>query len=127
MVTQRAPWPFVWTLAVFGIAAGWCWFQHEWVLECWIAGLVQATGPGWGDQWFWEPNHGLLRLEVATLTAGLVAFPVFQVEAWRLLCRVARADRALRLTLPFVACATGAELLAVALTFKSLDWLVFFT
>jgi hypothetical protein len=126
MAKQRAPWPFVWTLAVFGAAAGWCWFQHDWVLQCWITALLEATGSELGDQWFWETNQGLLRLEVAALTAGLVAFPMFQVEAWRLVCRVAHADRALRFTLPFAACATGAELLAVALTFKALTWAVFF-
>lgn len=44
MAKQRATWPFAWTLAVFGAAAGWSWFHHDWLLECWIAPLLEGAG-----------------------------------------------------------------------------------
>lgn len=111
---------FSWTLAVFALALVASWWKRDWVLGLWLPPLSDPLGFHFAIDYL-LPSETVFRvtLKVVMATAALVTVPILGAEGWLFLCRVARRERARRLTLAFSLASTGAVVLALWLAVRS--------
>jgi Sec-independent protein secretion pathway component TatC len=105
---------FSWSLAVFAVALGLSWLHRSWVMEVWVAPVTDGLSGYAARGYLLAPaDEFAITLRVVVATAVLVTLPIACAEAWLLLCRVTRCQRARRLALPFSLASCGGVLLAM--------------
>ena len=101
------------SLSAFTIAGCLAWLYRDSLVQLWGRPVLAV----WSTHWHpIEPVPGGVynaSPTAALLTAVLMALPVFYIESWLFICRVARRQSARRFTLPFGFVSTCTTALAI--------------
>ena len=99
---------------MFTLALSFSWANRNWVLQLWAAPWSDYYGV-YGPLKYPYPVEGVFAFtfKLMLTTALLATLPIFSAEAWLLLCRWTRRERARWLTLPFCMASTGGVVLAL--------------
>jgi hypothetical protein len=90
------------TVVTLVVATGLAWVNGARLVEFWLAQALEvASRTCGGGVLVGQQDLGAVTLKLTIATAALLAFPVFSMEAWLLVCRRTRRERARRLALPF--------------------------
>ena len=89
------------TLVAFVVALGVLSVHRTWLLDFWLSPLLDVVSPHAMLHPSGSAGRAVVMLEVTVASALLLTYPIFSAEAWLLLCRMSRRERARRLTVPF--------------------------
>ena len=105
------------TLVAFVVALGVLSVHRTWLLDFWLSPLLDVVSP----HAMRNPSGAVVMLEVTVASALLLTYPIFSAEAWILLCRMSRRERARRLTVPFAFTSAAVAALAFWLA-RHIPW-----